>query len=130
MKVIALDIGTRRTGIAFYDSGTGIPLPLDTITHTSEEDLLSRVEDIVRQRQADLLLIGLPLLPSGKEGTQAGLVRQWALGLAGNGIPVIFADERYTTPRHAQGDGNAEAACTLLQTGLESGNIVVDKGQK
>ncbi len=123
MRFLALDIGTRKTGIAFLDEDTAVPLPLDTFYHDTQEQLLSHVLALVDERSIDKLLIGLPLLPSGDEGAQAAFVRGIASQLA-HKIPVTFVDERYSTPpsrssKHdvhpSHFDGDAAAACSLFE---------------
>lgn len=120
MRLLALDIGTRRTGVAYYDDATKIVLPLDTITHTSVEELLTKVEKVIALRMINHVYIGLPLLPSGVEGAQASSVRSFGSRLQRAGIPHSFVDERYTTPRGKDSDGDAQAACSLLQTRFTS----------
>lgn len=121
MKVLALDIGTRRTGVAYLDSDVGIPLPLETLRHTSDDALVDAVLTIVRERKIDRVIVGLPLLPSGSEGAQAAVSRAIGARIAQRGIDVEYCDERYTTPKSISGspplsayDGDAAAACTLL----------------
>jgi putative holliday junction resolvase len=127
MRTLSLDIGQRRTGVAFLDDATGIPLPLTTLTHRSARELTSLVSAIVEERKVDRLIIGLPLLPDGTEGEQARIVREVAESFEAFGKPMSFVDERYTTPsvrsskalRHSPPpsayDGDAAAACALLQ---------------
>jgi RNase H-fold protein (predicted Holliday junction resolvase) len=64
----------------------------------------------------DRLIIGLPLLPSGKEGAQAQHVRGIAETLEKSGIAVTLLDERYSSPRTKSADPDAAAALNLLQT--------------
>lgn len=124
MKYLALDIGMRRTGVAFLDDAVGIPLPLDTIHHQSTEELVDVVSTLVQARGIDQLVIGLPLLPSGEEGSQVELVRAVAAQFEAFNVPIKFVDERYTTgkrtpPRRAgptSEDDNAAAATHLLDS--------------
>ena len=127
MKYLSLDIGTRRTGIAYLDDSVGIPLPLDTFHHETSEALIAHTLDLIRERKINRLLVGLPLLPSGEEGTQATFVRSVADAFLKAGIAVTFVDERYSTPRSgtlggkigqkfpASLDPDAAAACSLLE---------------
>ena len=124
MRYLSLDLGTRRTGVAFYDDATHIVLPLATIEHASRAALLAGVREIVTARGIEHLFVGLPLLPGGDEGAQAGIVRQSIVDFAVLGIPVTAIDERYSTPEKGTADGNAVAACTILTLGLQK---VVDK---
>ena len=114
MKYLALDVGTRRTGVAFGDSETGIPLPLETIHHTSFSELLESVRSLVVGRSVDLVLLGMPLLPSGKPGSQTKVARDFADMLSRYDIPFEFIDERYTTPGGKETDPDSSAACAIL----------------
>lgn len=119
MKTLALDIGTRRTGCAYYDDDTGVPLPLDTLTHTTVEEFCEKVETLVRGRGISRLVAGLPLLPSGKEGQQSESVRAYVTALGRLGLETHFLDERYTTPKASKTDGDASAALSILETYLQ-----------
>lgn len=134
MRLLALDLGTRRTGVAFFDSATGIPLPLATIAHATVEELLTNLRALIAQRSIEKLIIGMPLLPSGEEGSQVTFVKGIAAKLSALQLPIVFIDERHTTPTHRHPkkshhgppasafDGDAAAAVALLQTYLESGS--------
>lgn len=113
-RILALDIGTKRTGAAYMDEETGVPLPLPTLHHTSAALLLEQVAALIAERHIDTLIVGLPLLPSGAEGAQARLVRSIADQMSARGWNVTLKDERYTTPRHTTGDPDAVAALQLL----------------
>ena len=115
-RLLALDIGTKRTGVAYLDESVGVPLPLPTITHGNEQELVDAVRALAAQRGADRLIIGLPRLPGGEEGAQASLVRKTADQLQqATALPMVFVDERYTTPREpSDRDPNAEAAWNIL----------------
>ena len=123
MRFLALDIGTRRTGVAFLDDTVEIPLPLESITHASPEELVTSLMTVIAVRHIDWVIIGLPLLPSGAEGKQAHVSRNIAEALAARGVGVELMDERHTTPRFSSHkhalpvsdvDGDAAAACALL----------------
>ncbi|ALM09818.1 MAG TPA: Holliday junction resolvase RuvX [Candidatus Peribacter riflensis] len=115
-RLLALDIGTKRTGVAYLDDAVGVPLPLDTLQHRSTAALVAQLEQLIRARSIDQLIIGLPLLPSGEEGSQARLVRSVAAEIGSLGLPILLKDERYTTPRGPQSDPDAIAALNLLST--------------
>lgn len=123
IRTLALDIGTRRTGVAYCDDSNGIPLPLETIKHASEEEFTAQVFSLAQSRKVDAIVVGLPLLPSGQEGAQSKSVRAYAATLEKLGIPLSFLDERYTTPQQTAPDGDALAACSILTTFLERKDI-------
>ena len=116
--ILALDIGKRRTGVALYDSASGVPLPLDTIAHHSSEELVTRVASLCHERKAGHIVVGLPLLLSGKEGAQSSFVRSVSEALEAL-APVTFLDERYSTPRENDSDPDAAAACGILTTFID-----------
>ena len=119
MRILGLDIGTRRTGVAFVDQSIGVPLALDTIESDSEADLVAQLLQLCDEREIDLLVIGLPLLPSGEEGAQSSFVRLIGSRLEETEMPVEYLDERYTTQKHGENDGDARAACELLTLFLD-----------
>lgn len=116
MRTLGLDIGMHRTGVAFNDDTVNIPFPLDTIVTDTKEEMVAQVEMIARDRKVDRIVVGLPLLPSGDEGSQALYVRSCTVDLEALGLPIDFLDERYTTVHSKEFDGDARAACQLLQT--------------
>jgi putative Holliday junction resolvase len=123
IRYLALDIGTRRTGVAYGDDETGIPLPLETIKHTSEEELITSIQKLCSERNVDLVLVGLPLLPSGDEGSQSSYVHSMVEKLIELGLKVELIDERYTSPRKGGSDSqktdpDAAAACAILAVKL------------
>lgn len=113
-RLLALDIGTKRTGVAFLDEAIQIPLPLATLHHDSVSSLLSQLSSLIEERHIDRLIVGLPLLPSGEEGSQTRLVRSIVEQMLARGWPVTFKDERYTTPRGKSADPDAIAALNLF----------------
>lgn len=119
IRFLSLDIGTRHTGVAHVDSALGVVMPLDTIDHASDEELLAAIQKLIQERHIDHLYVGLPLLPSGKDGSQAEIVRQILTKIESLGTPCSLIDERYTTPKSTKSDGNAAAACSLLNMALE-----------
>jgi putative holliday junction resolvase len=119
MRILSLDIGKRRTGVAFCDDSIGIPLPLDTLLANDEADLVAQILQLCDEREIDALVIGLPLLLSGEEGAQSSFVRLIGSRLEESEVPVEYLDERYTTQKSGESDGDARAACGLLQTFLE-----------
>ncbi len=108
----------------WMDTSIGIPLPLDTVRHASEKELLGAVRAVIAEKKIDHVIVGLPKLPSGEEGAQAAMSRSVGAQLLKNGSPVQYVDERYSSPRSSQHkhaipaskiDGDAAAACSLIQ---------------
>jgi putative Holliday junction resolvase len=101
-RVAALDLGSRRIGVAFSDSGRTVASPWGVVERSG--DVLrdrAAILDAVRQLDASTVVVGLPLSLSGRTGpaAQAALDEVAALRelLEPLGIPVETADERYTT---------------------------------
>jgi putative Holliday junction resolvase len=122
MKIIAFDVGERRTGVAFFDSAIDFVIPLDTIQHANADALLEAADAVLRERGVAKVVVGLPLLPSGLVGSQARFARQVQAELAKRGYDVDEIDERFTTDRVYPGDGDAKAACIILNTYLQRKN--------
>lgn len=90
--LIGIDYGERRIGIAASDGTLAVPVTI--VEHASRGDDLERVADIVRQREASAIVVGLPLHSSGDEGEQARRCRRFGESLArATGIPVEYQDE-------------------------------------
>ncbi len=119
MNILCLDIGMRRTGVAFVETNVNVPLALDTIQSETQEEMIEKIMTIVREKKIDRVIIGLPLLLSGGEGEQSEYVRSCAELLKEEKVEVEFIDERYTTSDSQEYDGDARAACELLRTYMQ-----------
>ncbi len=120
MNILALDIGKRRTGVAFADTTGDFVMALETIHHTSTDELLSAIEKILHDKKISQIVFGLPLLLGGTEGEQVLYVREVAESLQKRTpIPLIFVDERYTSSSESPcTDDNAVAACAIAEIAL------------
>jgi len=118
MRYLGLDLGRKRTGIAFADSTDDILFSLMTIEGKTEEELVECISALVSEKMIDELVVGLPLLPSGKAGSQAQWVESVIIHLKTLGIPVSVLDERYTTGKRTDIDQDAAAACQILSVKL------------
>ena len=120
MKVLALDYGAARTGVAVSDATGTIALPRDVVVRAGEPAGLERIAEIVREEGAELVVVGLPLTLRGEVGAQAreteGFVRALREALD---VPVETYDERFTTTLATGGSGrapeDARAAAHLLE---------------
>ena len=118
MNLLALDVGLRRTGVAFADTITCVPVSLQTIHHTTFDELFEALELIIKEKAIKEVVLGLPLLPSGEEGEQVAHVQAFAELLSQKDIPHCFIDERYTSVAPTGVDENAAAACRILEVKL------------
>lgn len=114
--ILAFDLGKRRTGVAVCDANHGVAIPLVTLEHSSMKDQIAQILEVIRMRKADRIVVGLPRLLSGEEGSQAAFVRTVADAIAKEGIHVEFVDERYSNDPEKRGDPDAYAAWNLLQS--------------
>ncbi len=105
MRLLSLDVGGRRVGVAVSDDTGLIASPLTTIRRTSKAADFDKIARLVQEQRAGALVIGLPLNRDGSAGPQAQRVERYAAALAeslraqGLGLPVIFWDEHLSTQR-------------------------------
>ena len=125
MKVVAVDYGSARTGVAVSDPTGTIARPLGVVERAAEEPGLKRLADLIRDEAADRVVVGLPLTLRGEHGAQARETEAFVEALrAAVDVPVESFDERFTTKlAQAEHDpaepDDARAAAHLLSSYLE-----------
>ncbi len=124
MKVIALDYGAARTGVAVSDATGTIVRPLGVISRAASDDGLEELGEIVREQEAERVVVGMPLTLRGERGQQADETDAFVEALrAVVAVPVETYDERFTTALAArqggEADEDARAAAHLLESYLE-----------
>lgn len=98
MKVLAVDYGERRTGVAVSDEIGITAQGLETIEVEDESEIPSRVANIARETGAETIVVGLPLNMNGTESEKSRKVREFGALLAEEtSLPVVFRDERMTS---------------------------------
>jgi putative Holliday junction resolvase len=98
MRILALDHGTRRIGVAVSDELQIIAQPLEYIAPEPFADFLARLNEIIRAKEISLLLIGMPRNMDGSYGPAALKVQEFVAALkAAVTIPIKTWDERLTT---------------------------------
>ena len=98
LRLLGLDIGRRRIGLALYDPADGMVRGLDTLQRKTRDEDLARLTRIAQERRASAFVSGLPMNMDGSEGPQAKFVRDFCSRLEGaSGLPVRFQDERLTS---------------------------------
>ena len=97
VRVICLDVGEKRIGVAVSDLLDLTAQGVETIWTQSHEKDAARVQELCRQYGTDRVLCGLPRNMDGSEGFQAQRVRRFAGMLSALGLNVRFQDERMTT---------------------------------
>lgn len=99
-RILALDVGDRRIGVAAGSMETGLATPLETLDRAGgDEKVLQRVKEVVRAEKASVIVIGEPLNMDGTAGFQAVAAREFARVLKKmlRQIRVIMFDERLSS---------------------------------
>ena len=98
-RVLAVDWGERRFGIALSDPTRLIAQPLTTLTRRPKQRApVGPVAALAAEHEVTTLVVGLPLTPEGDEGPAAAEARAFGDALAErSGLPVYYQDERMTT---------------------------------
>ena len=97
-RILALDVGARRIGLALSDELMLTAQGLETLQRTTLRDDIARLAALAAGHGVTLVLIGNPMNMSGNEGRQSGWVREFAEKLhARSGLPIRMWDERLTT---------------------------------
>lgn len=100
MKVLALDYGEKRIGLAIGDIETKLALPYGVIKRESDEFILEQLQKIILEEDIGLVLVGEPLSTSGAASQQTEESRKFADFLRTNlKISVKLFDERFTSQR-------------------------------
>ncbi len=127
MKLLALDYGSARTGVAVSDPSGTLARPLGAVARVGSPDGTARLLAILEEERPDRIVVGLPRTPAGGEGAQAQATRAFVGRLRrATPIPIDLEDERFTTSiaqsarrSGAQADVDSAAAAVLLQGVLD-----------
>jgi putative Holliday junction resolvase len=124
VRVLALDYGSARCGCALSDPTGTLATPIEPVQRPGTRKGFARVVDLVRDRGAERVVVGLPLGLSGADTDQTREARAWAGRLAAAvTVPVELYDERFTTAIAARAGGDrtsedSRAAAVLLEDWL------------
>jgi putative holliday junction resolvase len=125
VKVLALDYGSARTGVAVSDPTGTVARPLDVVRAAASEAGLARILELAGSEEVELIVVGLPVTLAGHLGSQAEETERFVERLRGaTDLPVESFDERFTTSLARQtGEARAEedavAAAHLLTSYLQ-----------
>jgi len=124
VKVLALDFGAARTGVAVSDPSGTLARPLGVVERAATDAGLERLAALVRSEEAECVVVGLPLTLKGERGDQALETEAFVAALRARlDVPVETFDERFTTDLAAQTPSaapeDARAAAHLLAGYLE-----------
>jgi putative holliday junction resolvase len=123
MKVLALDYGSARTGVAVSDPTGTLARPVGVVERVGTEAGLAQLVEVIRAENPERIVVGLPLTMRGEHGEQARETEQFVEALrAATAIPVESFDERFTTDLAEQTQSaapeDARAAAHLLSSYL------------
>lgn len=108
-RIIGIDFGTKRIGLACSDPMRVTAQPLPSITLAQPQEAVARVRNVLSKIDVELVVVGMPISLSGKaNGQMAEQVKNFADGLRRAGYKVVLEDERFTS---------AEAKSTLRKVG-------------
>jgi putative Holliday junction resolvase len=125
VKVIAIDYGAARTGVAVSDPSGTIARPLGVVERAASDSGLERLVELIRAEDAERVVVGLPLTLRGDRGAQAQETEAFVQALrAAVDVPVESYDERFTTGLSErvgsdEAPEDARAAAHLLSSYLE-----------
>jgi putative holliday junction resolvase len=125
VKVLALDYGSARCGVAVSDPTGLLATPIDSVADPRSDRGLGEIARLVGERGVEEVVVGLPVSLSGEEGAQAAEAREFAARLAERlEVPVTTFDERYTTALARRTPGrlpeDSRAAAHLLESYLSA----------
>jgi putative Holliday junction resolvase len=132
-RLLGLDVGEKRIGVAICDETLTLARPLLTITRASKKEDFAKIATLCREQAIAQVIVGLPKTLRGEEGPQAQRVRRYASELqAALNLPIDFWDERYSSvdaqerlasssrKARAKGDIDSAAATIILQEYLDA----------
>jgi len=98
MRTLAIDLGTRRVGLALSDEGGKLATPYEVVQVTSPQQATQRVLEVIRKEGVERIVLGLPLNLDDSLGAAAKQTIEWGNRLADQiGKPVVYVDERLSS---------------------------------
>ena len=97
MKVIGIDFGLSKVGLAISDPSGIIALPLKVIRYKSKEDLLSELKDISKEKNVNKFVIGYPISMNYKENEMTKIIDIFKQDMENMNFEVILEDERLSS---------------------------------
>ena len=134
LRVMALDVGQKRIGVAMSDPDALLAMPLTTIARRAGTKDVDEVLRLAAEHDVGEIVVGMPFSLSGRKGPQAERVSEFAKVLAGcTTIPISSVDERYSSvqaerslrelgiePSRNRARVDAAAASVILQSHLDA----------
>ena len=98
MRTLAIDLGTRRVGLALGDAGGKFATPYDVLEVSSPEGAMRQVIEIITKEGVERLVVGIPLNMDGTIGAAARSAAVWARALSAKAAkPLVLVDERLSS---------------------------------
>jgi putative holliday junction resolvase len=132
-RVLGLDHGSRRIGLAIADPETGMAFARPALHRRRRADDVATIVELCRTEAVRRVVIGLPMNMDGTEGRQAAAARAFGDELVAEGLEVVYEDERLSSwaaaerladagrrPRRASGELDSAAARLILQQYLDA----------
>jgi putative Holliday junction resolvase len=133
LRVLALDYGSARCGVAVSDPSGTLATPLEPVLRPGTKVGLRQIAALAHELGAERIVVGLPVSLSGGDSAQTAATRQFAdrLGTVTR-LPIELYDERFTTSLAQQAGGEASldsrAAAVLLDEWLNVRAAAADRG--
>lgn len=131
LKLMALDVGTKRIGIALANSFIKIAIPFTTVEVNNDIDsAIKQIIEIISKEEIDILVVGLPRNQSGEETSQTAYTKEFVKKIEYSVDKICFQDESLTSIQaedrlksygkpYSKGDIDMNAASIILQDYLE-----------
>lgn len=130
MRVLAIDLGDVRTGLASGETVLGLAQPLQVIEERDPDRRLDRIVEIIERHGADVLVVGLPINMDDTEGPRALAARDFGRTIAERtGLPVEFQDERlssFEADETLKGSGLTRKGKKRIQDAIAAATILED----
>jgi putative pre-16S rRNA nuclease len=134
VRLLGLDVGDRRIGLAISDPNGQVAVPLRTLRRAAPDGVIDEIAALVAEESVEGIVVGLPLRLDGSSGPQAESVQEFVRKLlSAVEVPVTLWDERLSTvqaeqllrrdgrsTRRGKGAEDALAAAIILQGYLDS----------
>lgn len=129
-NLMALDVGTKRVGVALADSAVKIAIPFITVEVDKNQGEIEKINEIIVKEEIDILVAGLPRNQSGEETAQSEFTKDFISNFELSVDKIVFQDESLTSIQaenrlksykkpYTKGDIDMNAAAIILQDYLE-----------
>mgnify|MGYP001421396849 FL=1 len=96
-RVLGVDYGSSRVGLALSDPQKIIASPLHTLINNGNDRLKKKLLELIKEKNVEYIVIGLPIGLKGQETSQTKIVREFAEEISSLALPVYFQDERLSS---------------------------------